>query len=68
MCTLTNGQSDTISVDQTVVRTITVFKTITVGSSPFGAVFDPSNGYVYLTNCGSDTVSVINGSSNKYSK
>ncbi|EQB68320.1 MAG: hypothetical protein AMDU5_GPLC00014G0127 [Thermoplasmatales archaeon Gpl] len=45
-----------------------VFKTIKVGLSPYGAAFDSLNGYVYVTNQFSNTVSVINGSSNKVFK
>ena len=30
-------------------------------SKPVGVAYDPSNGYIYVTDCGSDTVSVING-------
>ncbi|MGC8689816.1 MAG: hypothetical protein ACP5UG_07235, partial [Thermoplasmata archaeon] len=35
------------------------------GFYPDGAAFDSSNGYVYVTNCGSNSVSVINGATNK---
>ncbi|MGC9167228.1 MAG: hypothetical protein ACP5GR_06280, partial [Thermoplasmata archaeon] len=35
------------------------------GLYPFAAAFDSSNGYVYVTNRGSDSVSVINGATNK---
>jgi YVTN family beta-propeller protein len=34
---------------------------VPVGSSPTGIVFDPVNGYVYVTNSGSANVSVLNG-------
>ncbi len=30
-----------------------------VGSSPWGVAYDPTNGYVYVTNSGSDNVSVV---------
>ena len=32
-----------------------------VGSNPTVVAYDPSNGYIYVTDSGSDTVSVING-------
>jgi len=32
---------------------------------PGGIAYDPSNGYIYVTDSGSDTVSVINGTTNK---
>lgn len=35
-----------------------------VGANPWGAAYDSSNGYIYITNYGSDNVSVINGSTN----
>jgi YVTN family beta-propeller protein len=35
-----------------------------VGIEPAGVAYDPSNGYIYVTNYGSDTVSVINGATN----
>ncbi len=38
--------------------------TITVGSRPSGMAFDPSNGYLYVANSGSNTVSVINTATN----
>ena len=34
------------------------------GLSPYQAAFDSSNGYVYVTNSGSNNVSVINGATN----
>ena len=42
----------------------TVIDTVSVGSNPFGAAFDSSNGYVYVTNFGSNNISVINGATN----
>jgi hypothetical protein len=36
-----------------------VIKTIPVGSVPTGVAVDPNTGKVYVTNFGSDTVSVI---------
>jgi YVTN family beta-propeller protein len=41
--------------------TNTVIATIPVGSNPEGVAYDPSNGYIYVADCGSDTVSVIDG-------
>jgi hypothetical protein len=37
---------------------------IVVGSLPVGIVFDTYNKYVYVTNFGSSTLSVINSSTN----
>jgi len=42
--------------------------TIPVGSSPVGVTFDPKNGEVYVTNAGSNTVSVIDSSTNTVTK
>ena len=39
--------------------TNTVTATIPVGSTPFGVAFNPDNGDLYVTNPGSNTVSVI---------
>jgi len=36
-----------------------VIANISVGKHPQGVAFDPSNGYIYVANAGSDTVSVI---------
>jgi YVTN family beta-propeller protein len=41
-----------------------VIKTISVGQSPWSIAFNPSNNYLYVTNADSDTVSIIDGSSN----
>ena len=38
------------------------------GLEPNNAAFDSSNGYIYVTNSGSDTVSVINGKNNSVIK
>ncbi len=46
-------------------QTSAVVATIPVGSEPHGVAFDPANGYVYIANFGSDTVSVLDGSSDK---
>jgi YVTN family beta-propeller protein len=40
---------------------------ITVQSDPYFGTYDGSNGYIYVANSGSDSVSVINGSSTKVS-
>jgi len=34
------------------------------GMGPWGIAYDPSNGYIYVANFGSDTVSVIDGATN----
>jgi len=39
--------------------TTKVIANISVGKHPQGVAFDPSNGYIYVANAGSDTVSVI---------
>ena len=39
----------------------TVIATISVGSGPKGICYDPANGYIYVSNNGASTVSVING-------
>src|SRR5215831_2190040 len=41
-----------------------VIKTITVGTGPYGDLFDPANGYIYIANVFSNSVSVIDGSTN----
>jgi len=38
-----------------------VIANITVGAGPEGIAYDPSNGYIYVANFCSGTVSVING-------
>jgi len=47
-----------------VIDGTTVIATIPVGRGPWGVVYDPSNGYIYVTNWHSDTVSVIDGANN----
>jgi len=42
----------------------TVIANISVGLKPWGVAYDPSNGYVYVTNAGSNNVSEINGTTN----
>ncbi len=44
--------------------TDTTLGLIQVGASPTGIGYDPANGYLYVTNCGSGTMSVINGANN----
>jgi YVTN family beta-propeller protein len=39
--------------------TNTVIGTIRVGSGPVGVAFDPSNGYMYVANFKSRTISII---------
>jgi YVTN family beta-propeller protein len=41
-----------------------VIKTITVGIGPYGDLFDPNNGHIYVANLFSNSVSVIDGSTN----
>jgi len=41
-----------------------VIANISVGSGPSGVAYDSSNGYVYVTNLHSNSVSVINGATN----
>ncbi|MFL6404627.1 MAG: YncE family protein [Nitrososphaeraceae archaeon] len=41
-----------------------VIKTITVNRGPYGAVFDPDNGNIYTANVASNSVTVIDGSTN----
>lgn len=40
-------------------------RTIPVGSYPFGITFDPVNGYLYVTNFGSNNISVIDATTNR---
>jgi YVTN family beta-propeller protein len=42
-----------------------VIDTIKVGSNPLEDEFNPDNGYIYVANEGSSSVSVIDGSTNK---
>jgi YVTN family beta-propeller protein len=39
-------------------------KNVAVGNIPASVAFNPSNGYTYVTNVDSNTVSVIDGSTN----
>ncbi|MGA1975344.1 MAG: beta-propeller fold lactonase family protein [Conexivisphaerales archaeon] len=43
----------------------TVVGTVTVGDQPHSVAYDPSNGYLYVANFGPNTVSVIDGATNK---
>jgi len=47
-------------------RADSVIKTITVGTGPYGDLFDPDNGYIYVANANNPepSVSVIDGSTN----
>ncbi len=56
-CTVTNYDSNTVSVIDT--STNTVIANITVGSQPLGAAYDPDDGRVYVANDADNTVSVI---------
>ncbi|MDN5847507.1 MAG: hypothetical protein L0H53_14680, partial [Candidatus Nitrosocosmicus sp.] len=42
-----------------------VIDTIGIGSNPFGVAYNSDNNDIYVTNSGSDTVSVIDGDTNK---
>jgi len=44
--------------------TFKVIANITVGRGPWGIAYDPSNGYIYVTDYDSNTVSVIDGATN----
>ena len=44
--------------------TDSMIKNIHVGDTPTGVAFDSANGYTYITNTNSNTVSVIDGSTN----
>jgi YVTN family beta-propeller protein len=50
--------SNTVSVINPSINTVVA--TIPVGINPRGIAFNPDNGFLYVTNFGSDTVSVIN--------
>jgi YVTN family beta-propeller protein len=41
-----------------------MIKNVAVGNIPASVAFNPSNCYTYVTNVDSNTVSVINGSTN----
>jgi YVTN family beta-propeller protein len=51
------------SVDEILAGSTNVSTVIAVGSDPFGVAVDPSTDQVWVTNTGSNNVSVINGSS-----
>jgi len=44
--------------------TNTVIANISVGEGPYGVLYDPSNGYIYVTNTAQNNVSVIDGANN----
>ena len=44
--------------------TNTVIANISVGEGPYGILYDPSNGYIYVTNTAQNNVSVIDGANN----
>jgi len=54
---VTDHGSNTVSVIDS--STLTVIATIVVGSNPHVAVFDFTNGEMYVSNEGSNTVSAI---------
>jgi YVTN family beta-propeller protein len=47
----------------TILDGTTIVATVSVGSQPVAAVFDPSNGYVYVADAGAATVTVLDGTS-----
>ncbi len=49
--------NDAVSVISTATNTVTT--TVTVGTEPFGAVVTPNGEYAYVTNSGTNSVSVI---------
>jgi len=57
-------KSGNISITNSRIATGKNIGNITVGSAPAGVAYDSSNGYVYVANSASDTVSVINGATN----
>jgi len=63
-------KSGNISIKNSRIATVNnspknpVISNINVGLMPLGVAYDPSNGYVYVTNELSDNVSVINGATN----
>jgi YVTN family beta-propeller protein len=44
---------------------VKILKTLSVGTQPTGATYDPVNGKLYEPNLGSNSVSIIRGSTNK---
>src|SRR5437879_13337721 len=59
---MVNGASRTIAISfkaNSVGGTLVA--TIPVGSAPIAVAYDSGNGYVYVANAGSNTVSAING-------
>ena len=44
-----------------VIQGLTLVATVTAGTNPCAAVYDPASGDVYVANCMSNNVSVING-------
>ncbi len=47
------------------VTTASAGPTVQVGSYPFGVAFDPVNDYLYVTNFGSNNISVVNTTTNQ---
>jgi YVTN family beta-propeller protein/VCBS repeat-containing protein len=63
---VTNANGNTVSVIDTATHTVIdtnpatpAVDRISVGSLPYGVAFSPNGGFAYVTNGGSDTVSVI---------
>ncbi len=54
----------TAAAGSPVARAPAVTGTITVGSDPYGVAVNPVTGTIYVTNTGSDSVSVISGRTN----
>ena len=55
-----NGDSEKMHASPQVIVPLLVPPTsITAGTTPAGLVFDPSNGYIYLSDFGAPSVSVI---------
>lgn len=56
-----SGHTKTVEPPRATNTTNTTNETIAVGTQPSSATYDPFNGFVYVTNFGSDDVSIING-------
>ena len=59
---VTNAQESSVSVVNGTTNLVTA--SITVGGSPNGIVFDPSNGDFYIANYGGDSVNIVNAATN----
>jgi YVTN family beta-propeller protein len=58
---LAPDRTQTVELPRATNATNTTNDTISVGTQPSGATYDPFNGFVYVTNFGSNDVSIING-------